>query len=290
MEIKTWTIQKKMALMAALFVPTSLVAKTILQQRCAEDSLTVEQAEGRIDWAIECKHLPAAQRHHLMHFHDFDELKGRPLYPTWAMPDGSNPHNFKAPFQKNAPCMEIPANYELHGFCTSSCYTPEQRILFSEGYKPILHAKEQKLETVIGLDESSSMGDIRLKSLQVRSYVEEIRETNMEIIIFLTADGGELKVTDNHPLVDGNGEMREAKTFDVGDKLVRVTGETVAITNIKTINYFGKVYNLDPKSEGIEENLLVAEGFITGSARYQAIDLQDLNRAVLRSNIPSELL
>jgi hypothetical protein len=51
-----------------------------------------------------------------------------------------------------------------------------------------------------------------------------------------------------------------------------------------------KVYNLRPATTDLMTNIIVAQGYLNGSARYQSEYLKYLNRVLIRQNIPAELI
>lgn len=63
--------------------------------------------------------------------------------------------------------------------------------------------------------------------------------------------------------------IREANSFVVGDSLVSIDGIKLAITDITHSNYHRKVYNYEPKDESTVANIVVAQGYLNGSARCE---------------------
>jgi hypothetical protein len=57
-----------------------------------------------------------------------------------------------------------------------------------------------------------------------------------------------------------------------------------------TTTEFTKVYNLKPTTTDLTSNILVAQGYLSGSVRYQNEYIKYLNRVLLRHNIPSSVI
>src|SRR5258708_6055154 len=115
----------KLPLFMAFFAFIPMVSATNLprlRMRCSDDSLDPTQALERVEWATRCNLIPAEDRAEILYTRE-NQLRPRPMYPTFASPDLSN--MWPAPVDRNAPC-HIPSGYAAVGFCTSSCYTPEQ--------------------------------------------------------------------------------------------------------------------------------------------------------------------
>jgi len=175
-------------------------------------------------------------------------------------------------------------------FCTASCYTPEQEILFPEGFFEIKQAKEQVFPDVMALRDASTFSNLKLASYPVESYTEEVRPTWHDILRFKMKSGGSLSVTTNHPVVDEDGAVKTADKFKVGESLIHYLSGLDPIVTIKQERYWGKVYNLAPNTKLPMSNILVAQGYLNGSSYFQndGIDLQ--NRKLLRRTVPDRLI
>jgi hypothetical protein len=196
---------------------------------------------------------------------------------------------WKAPIDRNAPCS-VAGGFAVKLFCTASCYTPEQVVLFPEGFVPIKEARDVELPKVMTLFEGSSLDRILLQESDVLTYTTEVTKTWHDILKFKTESGGELKVTKNHPIVDGQGKVKTADSFKVGEALVHYLNGLDPIVDISPMRYFGRVYNLAPNNKTLISHILVAQGFLNGSSWYQNDGVRFLNRNILRKNIPNSLI
>lgn len=271
-----------------LFLSVDTEASMVkLKMRCSEDSLDPSQATERVEWATKCHHISADDRNDALYTGEGKRKRSQPMYPIFATADLAS--LWRAPVDRNAPCT-VPPGQTIMGFCTSSCYTPDQELLFPEGFVSIKKARDQFLSEVVTLDKESSIQNLKLKSSNVAAYTEEIRNTWHNILVFKTSSGGSLKVTPNHPLVDSNGVVRTADSFKVGDSLIHFEQGLDAIVSIKPLRYFGKVYNINPATEDLSSNIVIAQGYLNGSAYYQNDGSSFLNQSILRKTIPGELL
>jgi hypothetical protein len=223
----------------------------------------------------------------------------RPLYPTFGttanLSDGANVQLWPSPTNADdcnlytgsagAPAP-VAANFYVNGYCESSCYTPEQELLFASGYVSILDALKNRREDLMTLSPDATLDSLKLTKGRTEAYTVETRDTKQNIIILATASGGKLSVTDEHPIINGEGRMVQAKTLKVGDELVRSNGDLDPIVSVEQTTHFGKVYNLRPASEELVSNVLVAQGFLVGSSRYQNDDVSYINRIILYSSVP----
>ncbi|PNQ53959.1 cell surface protein, partial [Vibrio agarivorans] len=176
--------------------------------------------------------------------------------------------------------------------CVASCYTPDQKILFVDGEHEIYDAFTKKLTNIIALSDSSSLDNISYQVKGVEAYSESIIETVHNIRVFNTVNGGQLKVTDNHPLLLSTGYMQTAENIKVGDSLISKDGSFDEIINIEDVKFTGKVYNVMPDTSDKSTNgqIVVAQGFLSGSMYYQNDGADLTGRLLLRSQVPSDLL
>ncbi len=171
--------------------------------------------------------------------------------------------------------------------CTAGCYAGDQRLLTSaEGkYEAILTAKTKGIESLAVLSRASTIEAPRFVNVKVARYTASLEDAKEILLTFETASGAKLVLTTNHPLLDGEGVMREASSFKAGQTLVKADGARTEIVSITRQEFFGKVYNVSPVSIAPEDNLVVSEGLINGSHNFQTVLRSELNRQVLRDNL-----
>ena len=284
----------------------SAYAMIVHDQRCETwgDSLNAAEATQRLAFALSCekiqkniRDLRSAEKQGVT-IKNGTRVPGYPSYGKWndAISEYENPLKWFAPPRPQAgktgapSCSDIPAEYEIGFFCGSGCYTPEQMILSDQGPIAIVQASAVNLASVQSLTPDSSMDKLEYQSSSVLSYISDVTPGLQEVLRFKMLSGGELRVTLNHPLINSAGEMAQAQSFKAGDALVKEDGSLDPILSIEKENYFGKVYNLRMASEDSKENILVAQGYLNGSVRYQNEFVDQLNRHLLRSVVARNLL
>lgn len=238
---------------------------------------------------------------------DASRQRPRPLYPTFGssanLTDAGNAQlwpvnadlsattdcNLYAN-QTNTNASTQSASAFVNGYCEASCYTPDQEVLFARGYVSILDALNSRRDDLMTLTPDSTLDNVRMKKNRTYSYTVETRDSQHEIYVLKTRSGGELRVTSEHPVVDGAGRMVQAQTLKVGDDLVRADGTLDPIETIEKVSHVGKVYNLSPMSEDLVSNVLVAQGFLVGSSRFQNDDVSYMNRIILYKSAPAQII
>jgi len=181
-------------------------------------------------------------------------------------------------------------SYFINGYCVSSCYLPDQQIAFEGGNEGILDAMNQLRTGVTTLTPKSTLNSIKTRTDEVASYTHDIREAKQVIFTITTRSGGQLKVTDKHPILEGNGRIVQARSIKVGNQLIKPDGTRDEVVSVTQADYFGKVYNIKPASTNRVANILIAQGFLVGSSRYQNDDVDFINRIILGQGVPTHVI
>jgi hypothetical protein len=272
-------------------------------RRCAEDSLDPVAALGRVEWLRKCIRENGGDFHgfQLKHIYgllnDFNDdesvvPRSRPMYPTFL----SGETSWIAPTDASAACT-VPVGFTSGVVCVSSCYTPDQQILFKDGYQVLFNAFRENKQGVAVLSSQSTLERPILAVGEQVEYTTEAVDTKNDIVEISTNAGPALKVTLNHPLLDDSGRMREAREFNVGDSLVKADGKAAQIVELRHSIHYGKVYNLSPAlskdADGqydLPAQILVAQGYLAGSNYFQNSGAKYMNRVLLRRQIPTSLI
>jgi len=351
--------------------PAPARAETVLQIRCNTDSVTIEQARARLEWARDCGTrlnvinpttpvAPASKYDtgitgadgvtHLIEYIETDDFWGRNSFSgdsadvngaytryqwrTGVCTTSTDANGFQKWTEPNSLWLPRPnyptfgnnaiidvatqlypnPNYALHdcnmytdqagtvrantavtglfvsGYCTASCYTPDQEVSFSTGKVNILDAMNKLRNDVTTLSSDSTLQDIQLKTDGVASYTRELRDSTHQIFVIRTKSGGELKVTGNHPVLEGTGRIVEAQSLKVGHNLLKPDGSKDPIVSVTQTIHTGKVYNLKPTSTNRVSNILIAQGFLVGSSRFQNEDVDYMNRIIIGRGFPKDVI
>jgi len=287
-----------------VLITQSYASLLYVKGRCekwGEPSLDIPQAKERMGWAKKCdKRLQQILSFDPDIFPDKRDIDGheRWMYPIYGTYDESgkaqNPKNWFAPRSREAACdgpNKFPEGYRIVGACFGGCFTPDQMIFFGEESLSIKKAKESRVSFVPTLSQDSTLENPIFTLKPVRDYITSIKAGDHAILNLTSISGKTLKVTQDHPLIDGQGRMRIAESFKVGEFLVNQFGGKEKIISIEKKNYFGKVYNIDIQSKDLSGKILVAQGFLTGDVSFQNEGTKYLNQVILRfNNIPDSLL
>jgi hypothetical protein len=272
-------------------------------RRCSHDSLSINEAKGRLAWMQKCRTEVPVIEEFLTQFEDLEVKRktkegtqvstidsGRLLYPTFMNRSTLPESVWKAPTKESTSCT-VPADIYIAAVCVASCATPEQEILAQadKGAKmqptTFIESLTKKYDFVATLHSNSTMSSKVTKSTLVEDWVTELVDSEHLILNFKMRSGGTLRITPNHPLVTAEGKMQLAELFKVGDSLVKLGGVADQILEIKAEAYFGKVYNVFVKSNDLKHNVVVTNGYLNGTAFYQNEGAKNLNRQILRGRI-----
>jgi hypothetical protein len=179
-------------------------------------------------------------------------------------------------------------------YCTSSCYTPDQNVRFSTGDVNIADAFNAVRNDVVTLSPDATLDNLSTQVSGVFSYTHESRNNiTQPIYTVTTASGGSLSVTNQHPVLvasSGSGRLLMAERLREGDELLKADGTLDPIVQIVKTNHTGQVYNLAPTATEHVSNILIAQGFLVGSSRFQNDDLKYMNRALLFRAVPDHVM
>lgn len=278
--------------------------------RCSQDSLDNKGAAGRYLWMKKCASSVAVIKEFLDKFdnvevdsrgHDTNNglhlgANGRVLYPTFMNREGKNKHGVKcekpwiAPTDPSESC-NVPSTVYVAAVCVSSCATPEQQILAQEkandklAYNRFDQAWQKKFAYVATLQSKSSMSAKRVQKTKVDQWVTEMVDTEHVILEFRMKSGGQLRLTQNHPLLGADAMMHQAQDFKVGESLVLLGGVKDEIVSITQSKYYGKVYNVFVKSADLHKNIVVTNGYLNGTAMYQNEAAKHMNTKIFRNSL-----
>jgi hypothetical protein len=186
----------------------------------------------------------------------------------------------------------LPAGVMVFGLCQAGCYTPEQEIRVGKsGLQSVVSAHDSGEKLVTTLTAGSTMDAPTYMTNRIARWTVDIAPASQPIVTLRTKSGGSLRVTLEHPLLTSDGVMKQAQTLVVGESLVREDGAPDRIVSMSTANEVTKTYNLRPTTNDLTSNILVAQGYLAGSARYQDEFSKYLNRALFRHQlVPVEVI
>jgi hypothetical protein len=225
--------------------------------------------------------------------------RARPLYPTFENSPVAGSGTQLYPHPTLADCrlytdklgaapVATTASFYVIAYCESSCYTPDQNLQFSSGEVNIVDAMKQQRDDVVTLSQDATLDKPTTQVSKVYSYTSEIRDAEHVIFNISTASGGKLSVTNEHPVLTSEGRLVKAEKLSVGDELLKANGSPDPIVSVEKSTHFGKVYNIKPDSRDPVANILIAQGFLVGSARFQNDDVGYMNRVLLFRGVPDQ--
>lgn len=272
---------------------TTTFANEITFGRCQKDKL-VDQKHvlGRIDWAIKCTKQTGftPEDKVRMLFEVGPDMKVRKrkeaLYPVFAKAASNDV--WRAPITKDKPCT-IPPGYAMRGFCHRGCFAPMELLLFPGGHQYVSIAAEQNEEVILGVHRDASLDNLSFEKVAVKSFVYDLFDSRQEVRVITVESGEEIRVTFDHPMVIADGSMKSAGELKEGDQLLRHDGVSLEVVELTKETFKGRVYNVLPRTWNKKNNILVVNGFLTGSMRYQNKAIEWLNRKLLRRSLPEDL-
>jgi hypothetical protein len=184
----------------------------------------------------------------------------------------------------------LPMGVAVDALCEAGCYSPEQEIRIGDTFVPVAEAHSSREATLTTLTPGSTIDSIHFMANRIARWTVDIAPAYQTIITLRMESGGQLRVTPEHPLLTSEGVMKRTVDLALGESLVQEDGSPDAIVSMVKSTEFTKVYNLRPTSTDLTSNILVAQGYLTGSARYQNEYLKYLNRVLFRHQIPLAII
>jgi len=254
-----------LTLLAGLAMPKAWAVD--LQERCAEDQLgNAAMANGRNQWALACRLITKI---------DYDCATNNGYYWTFNSTTGG-PN--RAPVRPGSACD----GFRKFTMCPAGCFEASTRVSFGSRYQTPADAFEAGAATVTALASDATLGNLRFAEESIGAFVRGAEKA--ELVRITAASGRSLMVTHNHPMIDATGTLLPASRVEVGQSLATVEGAT-RVVHVQRVPYDGLVWNIKPVKAEPKANVNVAEGFLTGSIRYQNEWASDAARLLLRQSL-----
>ena len=239
-----------------------------LADHCRLDALTTkEQAVERNLWAAECGYFGADLPKAKDKARKLAELDGMYLVFTGKQAP-------EAPIDRNASC-DGKKDWSKLVYCVPGCYSPGMRLKFEhEKLEGIGNAMdpthEDDLDFLKTLTPEATPGSLSFKATKIHHFTFAMSEGETDMVTLKTKKGRELQVTTDHPLVGENGKFILARDLKTGTALLDEDGQVDTVEEARTNSYRGFLVNVGPESQNKKENILIAEGLLTGSHRFQS--------------------
>jgi hypothetical protein len=254
------------------------------------------QALARYGWASFCRTNPPAGEAGTRWLTDASvvdhdtaanaDIRDR-LYPVYL--DFALGGIWNAPDAGGTNCLLLPAQAVNAGLCVSGCYVEGTPLQFADGPIGIKVALDHGKADLVTLAPTATLDNLDYVTNKVARYSKDLVEEWQEIYSLSTKSGGALRVTSEHPLLTSDGTIRQAKSLQVGDNLVRADGVFDPIVGIEINNVFTKVYNVKPVTTDYTSNIVIAGGYLNGSQRYQNEFLDMINSMILRRTLGAQV-
>lgn len=243
-----------------------------LHERCSDDAITsIAAANGRNQWALACRLITKV---------DYDCATNNGYYWTFNSTTGGPNVAPSAPGQS---C----SGFRKFTMCPAGCFEATQRVSFGGKYFTPQAAYDAQQSTVTTLAPEATLNHLTFTEEAIGVYVKG--EEKRPLVRIQAAWGQTLLVTHTHPLVDSTGTILPADQVTTQTRLMTVAGP-VAVTLVQRVPYDGLVWNIRPVRAEPKANINVAEGFLTGSLRYQNEWASDAARLLLRQSLDASAL
>jgi hypothetical protein len=232
--------------------------------------VTMDKVRAQNNYAARCNKITQAYA---------DDLSRQGKYVIFADPS----HSSMPLIEFFSPSAQCSLSGPVAGVCARDCYTPSQQLSFEGSLMSIERAYQSKAATVTALTLDATPEQMSY----AEQPIEEITtgSLNEKLLILEGENGRRLEVSSNHAIVAADGSVVPANTLREGDGILDQYWHVVPLLKIQTREYEGTVMNILPQSREKKENILIAEGFLTGSMRFQNQWARQSFRLMLRDNL-----
>jgi hypothetical protein len=277
-----------------------LLAPTHIRCQGARET-DAPQAAARYQWALHCRYnvppSPPGQSYtgeqwltlasESVYNNPVHAAYQNRLYPVYF--DFVSGQSWEAPTNATAACTVRPDYATNAGLCVQGCYVEGTALQFADGPVGIKSALERGKSDLVTLAPTATLDNLDYVTNKVENYTKDMTESWQEIYTLSMKSGKTLRVTGEHPLLGSDGVIRQAQGLLVGQELVRANGAPDPVVAIKVNSEFVKVYNVKPVTTDYTSNIIVAGGYLNGSARYQNEFLDTINSMILRRAFAKQL-
>lgn len=167
----------------------------------------------------------------------------------------------------------------------SDCFADMHKVLFTTGYITLKNAAyEIPAHTLVTVASNATLERMTYSTVPLENIVLDSRAT-VELVYLKGQSGGFLAVTPAHPVMNHEGRLLQARDFKVGDSMIRLNGKADRLVEVRNFMYKGSTRNVVPRSDMLTSNLIIAEGYITGSYWYETVGQRFMGQQILRQSL-----
>lgn len=205
--------------------------------RCVFQPISQSECHKRIDWAV-----------------DHDKITSRA--GAWGKREGFYP------------VIDL-FSQNIAAVCKCGCFEQDTLIrVLKDGSIQDIRAKElDNSFGLVGLSDSAT-----LSSLSTESYSMKARTKGPEtpaLYVFTFEDGNELKVTQHHGMLLGDGSMVAAKDVKAGVTMLNAEGVELEVASITREYTDNDVYNFETDGSSQASHIIIANGMFVGDLTWQ---------------------
>jgi hypothetical protein len=223
---------------------------------------------------------------------------------------------------ENVPCTDdsnkgpIRMGYSDIVLCAAGCFHGDTQIAFLDDaitekpYAPILLSeltsfvkwieifsaytqKDDVKRRVMTLSQEATIDNLSFDASDIDYWITDRIPQRQTMIRLETESGVTLLVSENHPMLAADGRVIDASFIPVDMELVNAEGFADKVTVAEKTSFFGKVYNLDTKSQNFSDKFILASdgkngALVSGTHYFQDAGTSLLNSIVLWNKVASQ--
>ncbi|MCF2828087.1 MULTISPECIES: Hint domain-containing protein [unclassified Pseudoalteromonas] len=218
--------------------------------RCAKKAISATECVKRIDWAVREGYITARAG-------EWGKANG--FYPVVDFYDRT-----------------------VGAVCKCGCFEANTLIRVTKGGDIVDVAAKHIDDSygLVGLAKDASLSLLSTNTFEMRARTKGAEES--DLYVFILEDGSELKVTQHHGMLLGNGAMVAAKDVELGQTMLRADGVELSVASITREPTKQDVYNFETNGAEVVNHIIIANDILVGDLTWQNQLQAELGQVVVR--------
>ncbi|MCG7547555.1 Hint domain-containing protein [Pseudoalteromonas sp. Of7M-16] len=218
--------------------------------RCAKKAVNATECVQRIDWAVREGYITARAG-------EWGKANG--FYPVVDFYDRT-----------------------VGAVCKCGCFEASTLIRVTKGGKVVdVEAKDvDNSYGLVALSKDASLSALSTETFEMKARTQGSEES--KLYVFTLEDGSELKVTQHHGMLLGDGTMVAAKDVEAGQTMLRADGVELSVASITREATDQDVYNFETSGAEAVNHIIIANDILVGDLTWQNQLQAELGQVIVR--------
>ncbi|KZN49713.1 Hint domain-containing protein [Pseudoalteromonas luteoviolacea] len=173
-------------------------------------------------------------------------------------------------------------SHAIAAVCKCGCFEQDTLIrVLKDGKIQDIRAKDLGTEdSLVALNDDATLSNMSTEVFEMKARTKG--PETPALYVFTFEDGNELKVTQHHGMLIGDGTMVAAKDVKVGHSMYNAEGVELKVASIEREYTKFDVYNFETQGDVTTNHIIVANGMFVGDLTWQNQFAADLGKVIVR--------